>query len=152
MRLSRNKYQFATGVRFKIDKTKIDYFLVFSIILPIVFLGTFWFLASKYLLNLVYRLDEKVKTSWMLILIPFWLAMIPTILLTVLHGLTDTNAKISLIEKLVISFVTPRKLDNFLVEYLISFVLIIFRHEEIINARLVYLFIPNFISVLCFYL
>jgi len=138
LRLKSNVYQYQSGVRFRIGRSTVDYGLLSTIILPNLYFGAFWFLAML-------KLDGVIEWSWFILLIPFWLFMLPMVILMILHGITSKAKSVSIVEKVIIAFLTPSG-------FLASLILCLLRLDGILDWNLVWLFIPNFVSVLAFYL
>lgn len=135
----RRRYFFSYGEEFKIHSDDwIDVWLLNSILCPNLLFGGFLFLWAL-------RLDKIIGLNWFIITIPTWFIIIPIAILTILHGITSQNQNVTICEKVVISITVP-------IGFILSYILILWRLEGYLDIKLTIILIPNFVSVLAFYL
>lgn len=109
-----------------------------TIVLPNVIFGGFLILCAL-------RLDDIIGLNWFIITIPTWLFIIPVAVLTILHGITSQNHNVTIFEKITISVLVP-------IGFISSYILLLLRLENYISLKFLIIFIPNFISVVAFYI
>lgn len=137
--IKKRRYYFSYGDRFNINNdTCIDIGLVNSFVMPNIFMGGFLVLCAL-------RLDEVIGLNWFIITIPTWFFIVPIAVLAILHGITSQNKNVTLFEKIVISALVPTG-------FTLSYILILLKLEEYIDLSFLIIFIPNFVSVIAFYI
>ena len=135
----KRRYYFAHGEEFKIKSDRwFDASLLHTIILPNLLVGGFIILCAL-------RLDDVIKLNWFIITIPTWILILPIGILTILHGITSQNHNVTIVEKIAISTLVP-------IGFIASYILGLLKLEEYIDLDLSIVFIPNFVSVIAFYI
>ena len=137
--LNRKKLYFAYGDQFKIKNDRcFDMGLLHSLVIPNLVVGGFLILCAL-------RLDDVIGLNWFVITIPTWFFIIPITVLTILHGITSQNSNVTLFEKIVISGLVP-------IGFIFSYILWLLKLEEYNDWHFSIIFIPNFVSVIAFYI
>ena len=108
-----------------------------------------------FLMLIADRLDGNNKLSMFLLLLPFWIALIPIFAYVIIHGLAAKNKRINICERVFLSIIVP-------IGFLATVIMLVYNYEKWGNRAgyptheslkwLKLIFIPHVLSLLCLYL
>lgn len=98
-----------------------------------------------FLQLLCQKLDGEETPSIFLVLLPFWIIILPVVIFVVIKGLATSNNRATLCEKIIVSAMVP-------LGSLLTFLLLLAKADDLIEAPVYLLSIPHIFSLICFYL
>ena len=76
-----------------------------------------------FLMLIADRLDGNNKISMFLLLLPFWIALIPLFAYVIIHGLAAKNKRINICERVFLSIIVP-------IGFLATIIMLVYNYEK----------------------
>ena len=124
----------------------------FGIIVNMLLIPAFFY---GFLVALCMRFDGMIDTSFFILLIPLWMILLPLFIFIILNGVATKNSRANKCEKISLSLMLPSKTFpvNFIGGFLASLILLLLYADGVlVKAKVFYMLIPCFVSIICMYL